>query len=197
MHFARQVGEHGRLEKIAHISTAYVCGDREGAIYENDNSTKCHFSNNYEQSKWEAECHVGRFYPDMPVVIFRPSIVVGDSSTGRLNLFNVLYTPLRFVCRGDLPVLRADAARSSILSRSIMSPVQSATLFFKRKKPPGKYSTSRPGRTTPPRSTLSLPVRSIMSTTMIPTGHSRRRASSARDCSAPSAASFRQKPQGS
>jgi len=50
-------------------------------------------------------CHVGRFYPDMPVVIFRPSIVVGDSSTGRLNLFNVLYTPLRFVCRGDLPVI--------------------------------------------------------------------------------------------
>ncbi|HDL03165.1 MAG TPA: hypothetical protein ENH25_03440 [candidate division Zixibacteria bacterium] len=105
MHFARQVGEHGRLEKIAHISTAYVCGDREGTIYENDNSTKCHFSNNYEQSKWEAECHVGRFYPDMPVVIFRPSIVVGDSSTGRLSLFNVLYTPLRFVCRGDLPVI--------------------------------------------------------------------------------------------
>ena len=105
MRFARLVSEHGRLQRVAHISTAYVCGNREGTIYENDNSGERHFSNNYERSKWEAEHYVRNLYPDLPVTVFRPSIVVGDSVTGRLNLFNVLYTPLRFVCRGDLPVI--------------------------------------------------------------------------------------------
>ena len=105
MHFAEMAYKTGRLSRMSYISTAYVCGERKGVIYEDEPDTGSSFSNSYEQSKWEAEKYVRSFSPRLPVMIFRPAIVVGDSTTGRISLFNVLYTPLRFVCRGDLPVL--------------------------------------------------------------------------------------------
>jgi thioester reductase-like protein len=100
MTFARQAQQMGRLKGIAHISTAYVCGKREGKIYEEDTWSRHQFSNSYEQTKWEAEEFVRRLTSELPVTIFRPSIVVGDSQTGRMTSFNVLSPPLRWVHKG-------------------------------------------------------------------------------------------------
>ncbi|PKK83637.1 MAG: hypothetical protein CVT49_07730 [candidate division Zixibacteria bacterium HGW-Zixibacteria-1] len=107
---ARRLYNHGRLRQLAYISTAYVCDRSRDMIYEDQIPVNPQFSNNYEKSKWEAEQHVRSLMPQLPIAIFRPSIVIGDSATGRLNNFNVIYAPLRFICRGTLPVLPCSSA---------------------------------------------------------------------------------------
>ncbi|MEW5923786.1 MAG: SDR family oxidoreductase [Candidatus Zixiibacteriota bacterium] len=103
--FAQRLYEHGCLKQFAYISTAFVCGRNVKLVFEDQMPKKPQFSNNYERSKWEAEQYVKSLIPQLPIVIFRPSIVIGDSTTGRLVNFNVLYTPLRFICQGNLPVI--------------------------------------------------------------------------------------------
>lgn len=109
MEFAARVNKAGNLKRIAHISTAFVCGDRDGVILEDELCQGQKFSNSYEQSKWETETMVRELMSELPIAIFRPSIVVGDSVTGRTIAFNVLYTPLRFICRGDIKALPCSA----------------------------------------------------------------------------------------
>ena len=100
MALARLAWERGRLERVAHISTAYVSGKRRGLIREDDLDCGQGFSNTYEQTKFEAEVFVRQSCPDLPWVIFRPSIIVGDSRTGVTTAFNVLYIPLKYLARG-------------------------------------------------------------------------------------------------
>ena len=105
MDFARQALEIGKLIKIAHISTAFVSGSRAGIIYEDELEFKQHFSNTYEQSKFESKQMIRKFYSDLPIIIFRPSIIVGHSKTGETTNFNVLYYPLKLLYRGYLRII--------------------------------------------------------------------------------------------
>lgn len=105
MEFARKAKDLGGLTGVAHISTAYACGDQSGTIYEDEFDDRRTFSNPYEQSKWEAEQFLYTLFDDLPITIFRPSIVIGDSRTGRINDFNVLYTPLKLILDGKIRVL--------------------------------------------------------------------------------------------
>ncbi len=105
MTFARQTWEAGTLQRIAHISTAYVCGKKEGIIYEDEKNSCPQFSNTYQETKWETEQFILNSFSDLPFVIFRPSIVVGDSQTGITIAFNVLYTPLKWIQKGMLTML--------------------------------------------------------------------------------------------
>jgi len=105
MAFARQAKEAGNLQRVAHISTAYVCGKKEGIIYEDEIDSSPHFSNAYERTKWEAEQLIRSLIPELPITIFRPSIVVGDSETGRTTAFNVIYTPIKWIYEGILTAL--------------------------------------------------------------------------------------------
>ena len=98
--FANHVLAAGNLQRVAYISTAYVSGNRGGVISEHELDCGQHFANTYEQSKFEAEQIVQRAMPVLPITIFRPSIIVGDSNTGRTTSFNVLYTPLKLIYRG-------------------------------------------------------------------------------------------------
>jgi long-chain acyl-CoA synthetase len=103
--FAGEVQKNGNFKGLAHISTAYICGRREETIYENETENPVDFSNPYEQTKWESENLVNKEKSKMPITIFRPSIVVGDSISGRINSFNVLYTPLKFILGGSVKIL--------------------------------------------------------------------------------------------
>lgn len=105
MTFAAQAADRGRLHGVAHISTAYVNSSCKSTIYENTFASRCSFLHSYDQTKWEAEHYVRKLMSSLPIAIFRPSVVVGDSHTGRTSAFNVLYTPLRFICQGQVSVL--------------------------------------------------------------------------------------------
>jgi len=92
------------LQRVAYVSTAYVAGDRRGTVYEDDHDAG-RFRNSYERSKHEAEAVVRE--SGLPWTIVRPSIVVGESTTGWTASFNVLYSPLRAFAAGAYPVLPA------------------------------------------------------------------------------------------
>jgi thioester reductase-like protein len=96
-----------RLERFVHVSTAYVAGHTRGTFGEDDLERGQEFRNSYELSKFEAERTLARCSAELPMVVARPSIVVGDRHTGWTPSFNVIYWPLRAFARGiirDLPV---------------------------------------------------------------------------------------------
>jgi len=97
----------GGLRSFAHVSTAYVAGTHRGRFAERDLDVGQGFRNAYERSKFEAELLVRERADRLPVQVFRPSIVVGDRSTGWTRSFNVLYWPLRAFAHGAYRALPA------------------------------------------------------------------------------------------
>ena len=102
---AKAARGNGRFRLFAYVSTAYVSGNREGTIREDELKLPPEFSNSYEHSKFEAEHMVQEQKETTPTVILRPSIVVGDSLTGVTTAFNVLYPPLKYIFLGYVPCL--------------------------------------------------------------------------------------------
>jgi thioester reductase-like protein/predicted lipid carrier protein YhbT len=80
------------------VSTAFVCGRREGRIPEEDLDSSRAFHNAYEESKFRAETLI-RQTPGIQPTIYRPSIIVGDSRTGYTSSFNGLYRFLELAVR--------------------------------------------------------------------------------------------------
>jgi thioester reductase-like protein len=93
--FARRAAALGGIERFDYIGTAYVAGCRAGVIREAELDLGQAFHNFYEQSKFEAEKLVRAAMADLPVTIFRPSIIVGDSRSGSTSNFRGFYAPLR------------------------------------------------------------------------------------------------------
>jgi thioester reductase-like protein len=96
-----------RLERFSYVSTAYVAGEPGRLFREDELAVGQSFRNPYERSKFEAELALRSEGADLPLQILRPSIVVGDSSTGRTSSFNVLYGPLKAFARGAVPAIPA------------------------------------------------------------------------------------------
>lgn len=99
---AQMGAERGRLERFVYIGSSSVSGQRGGHIYEHELEMGQQFFNTYEQSKNESERIVRNHFDKIPCTIFRPSIIIGDSRTGKTSTFNVIYIPLRLVQKGML-----------------------------------------------------------------------------------------------
>jgi len=86
----------GACSFFHHISTAYVAGSRRGECREEFVETS-RFMNVYEETK----CHGEKLALDtcrqagIRLNIFRPSIIHGDSISGRSIRFNALYYPIK------------------------------------------------------------------------------------------------------
>jgi thioester reductase-like protein len=80
-----------RLRRFNFWSTVYVAGDRDGLIMEDELACGQRFRNHYEHSKYAAEKIVRSMSRRVPVTIFRPSIIVGDSRTGEIDRFDGPY----------------------------------------------------------------------------------------------------------
>lgn len=106
---ARCLGS-GRLKRFIHLSTAFVAGGGSGAIaYEDELPISPTHLNHYEWSKYEAERLVRvAMRAGLPATIFRPSMVVGESETGRTRDFNVIYPLLRIMASGYVKRFPAD-----------------------------------------------------------------------------------------
>jgi thioester reductase-like protein len=96
-----------RLERLSYVSTAYVAGEPRRLFQEDELDVGQRFRNPYERSKFEAERMLRRHAEGLPLQVLRPSIVVGDSRTGRTSSFNVLYAPLKAFVRGAIPAIPA------------------------------------------------------------------------------------------
>lgn len=94
--------ERGNFERFVYIGSSSVSGQRGGFIREDELEMGQKFFNTYEQSKCESERIVRDHFARVPSTIFRPSIIIGDSRTGKTTSFNVIYIPLRLLQRGML-----------------------------------------------------------------------------------------------
>ncbi len=71
-----------RLERLVHVSTAYVGGTHRGTFHESELDVGQDFRNSYEQTKFEAEGLLRESAQDLPLSVARPSIVVGEAGSG-------------------------------------------------------------------------------------------------------------------
>ncbi|HYB22620.1 MAG TPA: SDR family oxidoreductase, partial [Solirubrobacteraceae bacterium] len=82
LEFAERCHARGSLQRVAYVSTAYVAGGHAGCFSEDDLDVGQPLRNTYEQSKFEAECLIARSRGQLPITIFRPSIIVGERASG-------------------------------------------------------------------------------------------------------------------
>lgn len=78
------------LQCLVHHSTALVSGDRRGLVLEDELDKGQSFRNPVEESMARAE-RILRAHPKLPIAIVRPTIVVGDSTTGEVDRFDGPY----------------------------------------------------------------------------------------------------------
>ena len=95
--------ERAGIKRLHHVSTAYVCGLREGRILEDELNVGQQSGNDYEKSKIQSEQSVRAASFLETLTVHRPSVIVGDLVTGFTNTFHGFYRPLRIL----QPVLAA------------------------------------------------------------------------------------------
>jgi long-chain acyl-CoA synthetase len=105
LEIAREVNRHHGLQRLSHVSTAYVAGARTGKVPEDALTDEYSFFTDYERSKYEGEKQVQAAKKELPISVFRPSMVVGDSQTGEIKTFNTFYFPLRLYLTGRMRVM--------------------------------------------------------------------------------------------
>lgn len=104
---AWEMQRRGKMKRFFYFSTAYVAGSKQTYCSMEDTlpENPAH-ANFYESSKYQAEKLVREaMKAGLPVTIFRPSIVVGDSRTGEVSEFNVIYPFMKLFAHGILTVL--------------------------------------------------------------------------------------------
>ncbi len=91
----RNVNEFGNgvenLRRYDYVSTCYVAGRRTGRILEAELQHDAGFRNFYEETKYLAELEVETLKSRLPVTIYRPSVVCGDSRTGETQKYDGIY----------------------------------------------------------------------------------------------------------
>ena len=83
--------------ELHYVSTAFVCGNRQGTIRESELESGQTFRNPYEESKFLAEKFVREQATKIRTTIYRPSIIAGDSVTGFASSYHGLMLYLRLL----------------------------------------------------------------------------------------------------
>lgn len=90
----------GGTRRLQYVSTCAVSGDYRGVFAEDDLDVGQHFPNFYVSTKYEAEQLVRAAMADgLPATIFRPGMVVGDSTTGQTQKYDGPYFVARYMSR--------------------------------------------------------------------------------------------------
>jgi thioester reductase-like protein len=114
------------LRRFQYVSTCYVSGRYAGPFAETDLDKGQAFNNFYEETKFLAEVEVARRATGgLPTTIYRPAIVVGDSTTGATQKYDGPYYALQWLLRQPrvavLPVAGdATAFRFNIVPRNFV-----------------------------------------------------------------------------
>lgn len=94
--FARDI-KHLRI--FSHISSIIVSGRRTGVILEDELYHDRGFHNHYESTKYMSEVLVHNCRDSLPVAVFRPGVVVGDSRTGDIPKYDGPYYTIKSYLR--------------------------------------------------------------------------------------------------
>lgn len=122
-----------KLEKFGFVSTAYVAGKRIGRILEHEFDDTAGFLNSYEQTKYESELLVRNEKNELPIQIFRPSLVITKLEKKVLKPVNAVSFGLFLARKGMLPILPGTAeSRLDLIAGSTAADAISA-IFFNEK----------------------------------------------------------------
>jgi long-chain acyl-CoA synthetase len=104
LQLARRAQYYHGLQRFSNVSTVAVAGKRSHEIVSEDHSIEWARSDYdpYARTKKFCEHMVREWLPDVPVTIFRPSIVLGDSRYPQTTQFDMVRS---FVFLAGLPVL--------------------------------------------------------------------------------------------
>ena len=115
-----------QLRRVQYVSTCYVSGRYAGPFLETDLDKGQVFNNFYEETKFLAEVEVARrMTAGLPASVYRPAVVVGDSTTGATQKFDGPYYALQWLLRQPrlavMPVIGdATAFRFNIVPRNFV-----------------------------------------------------------------------------
>lgn len=99
-HVARFAAACTGLRRFHHVSSFGVAGHHPGVFTEEDLDVGQPFRNHYVESKFEAEQLVRDLAAGgLPVTVYRPAYVVGDSDTGATQKYDGPYFLIRWVLR--------------------------------------------------------------------------------------------------
>lgn len=93
VNFCKEAG----IKEFFHVSTAYVCGLRDGVCKESELDEGQEWGNDYELSKVAAEKMVRDEPSFEKLTVFRPAIIIGDANNGFTNTFHGFYAALQLV----------------------------------------------------------------------------------------------------
>jgi len=101
---ARHSNHYHGLRRFSHVSTVAVAGKRQDEVVMEENSIEWSRSDYdpYARTKKFCEHMIRELLPDVPITIFRPSIVLGDSRRAETTQFDMVRA---FVFLAGLPVL--------------------------------------------------------------------------------------------
>jgi len=109
LQLAMRVHYYHGLRRFSHVSTVAVAGKRQDEVVTEDNAIDWDRSDYdpYARTKKFCEHMIRQLLPEVPITIFRPSIVLGDSRRAETTQFDMVKA---FVFLAGLPVLpfRAD-----------------------------------------------------------------------------------------
>ena len=86
-----------KLRRYHYVSTCYVAGRRTGLILEGELRHAAGFRNHYEETKYLAELEVEALKAELPVTVYRPSVVCGDSRTGETAKYDGVYYLINYL----------------------------------------------------------------------------------------------------
>jgi len=86
-----------RLKRLVCWSSATVSGNREGFVKETDLEAAAGFRNPIEESLYRVERMLRESADELPIVVLRPALMVGDSVTGEAEELNGLHLLIRFL----------------------------------------------------------------------------------------------------
>ncbi len=115
-----------KLKRLQYVSTCYVSGRYDGAFTEDELDVGQEFCNYYESTKYAAEMLVREaMEAGLPATIYRPGIVVGDSTTGETQKYDGPYFLAAFMRRQPsvavIPAVGdADRVRISLVPRDFV-----------------------------------------------------------------------------
>jgi nucleoside-diphosphate-sugar epimerase/glutathionylspermidine synthase len=81
---ASRLRQMPRLDRFLHVGTAYICGSKPPALVRESDYPQTNVQHVVEYTRSKAECELllKRDFSDLPVVVARPSIVVGHTRLG-------------------------------------------------------------------------------------------------------------------
>lgn len=114
--FAKRCQQQNPEFKImGYVSTAYVAGKRVGVVNEQDLTDAYGFKNNYESTKFAAERLLHAEKSNVPVAVFRPSIILGHSKDGATPRSNVIFPLTQVVKRFPFNVVLMPVNKKCLL----------------------------------------------------------------------------------